>query len=194
MAGDIAHSQTSVGAAGEIAIERDRMLDAAERKVRSQRCLGALVQNAPLDRGGRPASNRSPHRTGSVTLGRLGFTKHQAADWRRLAAVPDDTFERYLAATRAAGIPATASGAMRAAKAALEPPTSAPNSRAADTRGVRKFCHHLNEARRLARGFGLAEIVTALAVTDTFSRDIEAIVDPGERADRATENWKGVTR
>jgi hypothetical protein len=170
--------QDAAAAAAPIEAERALVLDAAERKVRAQRALGERLQAAPLDRGGRPSSNRSQNRTGSLTLARLNLSKHQSSFAQRLARMGDSSFEAYLASTRAAGVPATASGALRAARKAAEPPDASVVERAPCTRGLREFSRLLNAARRVARDFDLGEQITALTTTATFARQVDEMFAP----------------
>jgi hypothetical protein len=170
--------QDADAAAAPIEAERALVLDAAERKVRAQRTLGERLQAAPLDRGGRPTSNRSRNRTGSLTLARLNLSKHQSSFAQRLARMGDSSFEAYLAATRAAGVPATSAGALRAARESAEPRDASVVERAPCTRGLREFSRLLNAARRVARDFDLGEQITALTTTATFARQIDEMFAP----------------
>jgi hypothetical protein len=179
-------------ATDEIGLVREQVLDAAELKVRAQRSLGALLAVAPLHTGGRVGSLRSRNRTGSLTLDQLRLSKRQSADAQQLAQIADDLFESYIATARATGRPASAAGATRAAREALKPPTSERAPRLACTRATRKFRSHLTAARRLAREFGLDELVSAVTAAATFARQIGTLVDPDPKSDRGATRSKGV--
>jgi hypothetical protein len=181
-----------VAAADEITVARKRILDAAERKVRAQRLLGDLLAVAPLHTGGRPGSLRSLNRTGSLRLGELGLSKRQSADAQQLAQIADDLFENYLATTRAAGRPASAAGAMRAAREARELPASEVAPRVACTRATRRFSSHLSAARRLARDFGMDEQVAALAAAETLVRQLDVMFGPRRQSHPITDSSEEV--
>ena len=165
----------AVAANAAITLERQRILDAAEVKVRSERRLGELLQAAPLDRGGRAGSRRNAHGTGSVTLAQVGVKKHKSVESQGLASIGDESFEMFLAATRAAGVPATAAGVLRAAREALEPRMPEREPRPVDTRAMRQFARFLTAARRLARDFVMDEQVAALAAAETLVRQLDAM-------------------
>lgn len=179
-----------VAAADEITVVRKQILDAAELKVRTQRRLGALLAVAQLHAGGRPGSLRSRNCTGSLTLGQLGLSKRQSADAQQLARIADGPFETYLATTRAAGRPASAAGATRAAQVAPATPSSELVVQPVCTRATRKFGQHLNAARRLARQFGMGEQVAALAAAETLIRQLDAMFAGDARVERYAGDGK----
>lgn len=175
----------------DLVLVREQILDAAERKVRAQRYLGVLLAVVPLHTGGRPGSSRSRNCTGSLKLGQLGLSKRQSADAQRLARIADGLFETYLATTRAAGRPASAAGAIHAAREAIKPPHSKAAPWLPCTRATRRFSSHLTAAKRLAREFGLDELVSAVTAATTFARQIGALVDPDPVSPRGAARTKG---
>ena len=187
-------SLEAVAATSAITLERQRILDAAELKVRSERRLGELLRATPLDRGGCHRSARNTHGTGTVTLAQLEVTKHTSVKTQGLASISDESFEMYLAATRAAGVPATAAGVLRAAREALEPRTRKREPRPVDTRAFRRFARHMTAARRLARDFVMDEQVAALAAAETLVRQLDVMFDLERQNDGVSLDSKVVKR
>jgi len=70
----------------------------AEQKIRTQRILGQLLKESELDKGGRPSiENRSKTTTG---LSDFGITKDQSSAFQKIAALPEDVFEREIASAK----------------------------------------------------------------------------------------------
>jgi hypothetical protein len=158
----------------QIRIEHDQVLDAAEQMLRAQRQLGALLARAPLRRGGRPGSLRSRNGRDFLSLDEAGVSRHHSSKYQRLARIDERRFEKYLAEARAAGVPATTVGALRTVRG----PSTATTPKGSCTRRAQRFDRLLARARRLARDFGLAEMVTALRATDRLKRDLDGILAP----------------
>lgn len=76
--------------------------DAIEIKLRAERRLGELRREAPKAKTG-PAPKFGPPKgpKPAPTLAEQGITKNQSARWQAIAAVPESTFEQYVAETRA---------------------------------------------------------------------------------------------
>jgi hypothetical protein len=70
----------------------------AEQKIRTQRILGQLLKESELDKGGRPSiENRSRTTTG---LSDFGITKDQSSAFQKIAALPEEIFEREIATAK----------------------------------------------------------------------------------------------
>ncbi len=77
---------------------------AAELKVRAERKAGSLLQDMGT-------------RHGRVdTLSGLGIEHHQSSRWQRIATLPEDSFEEYVATAHAHGTELTSSGLLKLAK------------------------------------------------------------------------------
>jgi hypothetical protein len=59
---------------------------------------------------------RTGFHAGTVTLAEVGIEKHQSHRWQRIASLDAEAFERYLAATKAAGQELTSAGVQREAR------------------------------------------------------------------------------
>lgn len=93
----------------------EAMLDAAELKLRAERRLGELLPPSPPGR-----ANKSSHH---VTISRMA-----AHRFRRIASLPEPTFEDYLEQSRSKG-EITTSGALRVAKEAQQPGKQMPTGK-----------------------------------------------------------------
>ncbi len=84
--------------------------EAGVLKVRAERRLGELLSRTEMDRGGRPrkGKNRSQAANG---LDALGVTKDQSSRWQRVASLPSEIFEAFIAEAEEV----TTSGALRLA-------------------------------------------------------------------------------
>jgi hypothetical protein len=82
---------------------------ATELILRAERRAGELL-TLLVKRGGDRKSNSHVE---SVKLSDLGIDHNQSARWQREAAVPDDVFEKYIAATKRAGKEITARELLR---------------------------------------------------------------------------------
>lgn len=70
----------------------------AEQKIRTQRILGQLLKESDLDKGGRPSKeNQSNHATG---LSDFGITKDQSSTFQKIAALPEEVFEKEIATAK----------------------------------------------------------------------------------------------
>lgn len=79
---------------------RDAELKACEIRLRAERRAGQLLAESEKAKGllKRGAElPRSPNGTAGQTLADMGISKKQSSNWQRLAAVPDDQFERLFA-------------------------------------------------------------------------------------------------
>jgi site-specific DNA-methyltransferase (adenine-specific) len=89
---------------------------AAKLKLRAERRLGELLADGVGHNGGRPAK-RSHDAT--VSNGQIpeGISRDQSSRWQRIASVPEERFEAYLAAARDAGQEITTAGVLKLAVA-----------------------------------------------------------------------------
>lgn len=79
--------------------------DAAETHLRTQRAAGELLARRPKHRGGRPVSAGGTASTVEEvsrvsTLSELGVDTHESHRWQRIAGIPAELFERYVASAR----------------------------------------------------------------------------------------------
>jgi hypothetical protein len=94
--------------------------DAKEIAVRAERRIGEILAKMEKRSAGRPPENRSPERTDlPPTLGDLGISKNQSADWQQLAALPEQDFERYIQETKEQGKLITTGRAVEIARRAV---------------------------------------------------------------------------
>ena len=115
---------------------------AAEVKLRAERKAGSLLASLQL-RGGDRKSNRLHDR---LTLTELGISQNQSTRWQLETKLPDDKFEQYLAATRAAGKEITATAVIRLARQVV---TSRRNNPSADD--SRHFASHWANGKQQGR-------------------------------------------
>jgi len=86
---------------------------AEEIKVRAERRAGELLINTDKDMGGRPPINLSEPRTSlSPSYTELGIDRRDAAIWQKIASIPEEKFEQYIATEPEI----TTAGALRVAK------------------------------------------------------------------------------
>lgn len=94
--------------------QRDMGLEAqnfcAEIKLRAERRLGEMLAVTPMRHGARPADAGLHHATPDLEV--LGIEKTASSRWQRIAGIPEETFERYLAETRGGGEELTTAGAL----------------------------------------------------------------------------------
>jgi len=76
----------------------------AEQKIRTQRILGRLIQEgqargelASQSKGGANISNGVPKENTVKTLSDIGLTRKQSSVYQKIADIPEDKFERYIA-------------------------------------------------------------------------------------------------
>lgn len=86
--------------------------DAAEIALRAERRLGEFCKER-VRRGGDRRKAKSQRAT--LSLGELGISKGQSSRWQKLAAIPEDHFERHVVLIREKGEKATTAGTIRAA-------------------------------------------------------------------------------
>lgn len=79
----------------------DALLDTAEaegwstRVLRAEKKAGQLLAEWEKNKGGRPGENPSVDTRGKTkTLRELGISYDQSSQWQKLAAVPEEEFER----------------------------------------------------------------------------------------------------
>lgn len=76
----------------------------AEQKIRTQRVLGRLIQEgqergelASQNKGGANISNGVPERNTVKTLSDIGLTRKQSSVYQKIADIPEEQFESYIA-------------------------------------------------------------------------------------------------
>lgn len=79
-------------------VEAERQ--ACEIRLRAERKAGQLLRARDKAKGGQPYQSGHMIGSGPVPLAELGISRNQSSQWQRLARVPDDEFERHLAADR----------------------------------------------------------------------------------------------
>lgn len=74
-----------------------------ENELRARRWLGEFLRDMNKAKGGQPSKNRSHHGTSSFppTLADMGIKKNQSSRWQTEATLPEETFEQYVAETKA---------------------------------------------------------------------------------------------
>lgn len=87
---------------------------AAEVKVRAERKAGELLAGMELSKGGRPP--KTCNTMLQVSLDDLGIERIQSCRWQRLAAVPDDNFDSFIASKIENDEELTTASALRYAK------------------------------------------------------------------------------
>lgn len=85
---------------------------AAEVKLRAERKAGELLAKLKLPGGNRRLTNSGD----GPSLDDLGITKHQSSRWQREAAVPEETFERFVRETNNASQELTTAALLRLAR------------------------------------------------------------------------------
>lgn len=90
----------------------------AEIKIRAERRAGELLEERPTHVGGRPGENPSQDGRSSPppTLADLGVNYNQSSRWQTMAALPEETVERYITETKARGDELTSAGLLRLAR------------------------------------------------------------------------------
>jgi DNA modification methylase len=73
----------------------------AEQKIRTQRILGQLLKESDLKRGNAPGSNnREIVKSKDTTLQSFGISKDQSSAFQKIAALPEEVFEREIAVAK----------------------------------------------------------------------------------------------
>lgn len=88
---------------------------AAEVKVRAERKAGEILAVMEKDKGGRPAKTGSTMEP-VIRLADVGVEKKQSHRWQRAASVPEEMFEKHVAATIESGKELTSAGIISLAK------------------------------------------------------------------------------
>jgi len=89
---------------------------ATEIKVRAERKAGQMLSEMPKNPGKLKNSSWS-HDTTTTKLSDLNITKDQSSRWQRLAAVPDDQFEKAISAAKEVAGEVTTAAMLRIEKA-----------------------------------------------------------------------------
>src|SRR5208283_2415404 len=90
----------------------------AEIKLRAERRAGEMLNQAELNKGGRP-NNLSIDTTGfdpTPTLKNLGISRDQSSKWQRISEIPEESFEDYIQTTKSKEAELTSSGALLLAR------------------------------------------------------------------------------
>lgn len=93
----------------------DIINNGGEIRIRSERRAGKLISEMPKQHGSR-GTGKKVGSTAATTLSALGVSKTQSSRWQKLASVPANEFESYIATTKASQRELTTAGAMRLAK------------------------------------------------------------------------------
>lgn len=96
---------------------------AAELKLRAERKLGTMLKETGRNQG-RPEKTLHDERFSQPTLADQGITEIQSHRWQKVAAVPDEDFEQYIAATNARREDLTTAGVVRLANKSRTPEDS----------------------------------------------------------------------
>jgi DNA modification methylase len=73
----------------------------AEQKIRTQRILGQLLKESDLKRGNAPGSNnREIVKSKDTTLQSFGISKDESSTFQKIAALPEEVFEREIAVAK----------------------------------------------------------------------------------------------
>jgi site-specific DNA-methyltransferase (adenine-specific) len=73
----------------------------AEQKIRTQRILGQLLKESDLKRGNAPGSNnREVVKSKDTTLQSFGISKDESSTFQKIAALPEEVFEREIAVAK----------------------------------------------------------------------------------------------
>jgi len=73
----------------------------AEQKIRTQRILGQLLKESDLKRGNAPGSNnREIVKSKYTTLQSFGISKDESSTFQKIAALPEEVFEREIAVAK----------------------------------------------------------------------------------------------
>jgi N6-adenosine-specific RNA methylase IME4 len=107
----LAKSRRDVGA--------EAVLEGMEIVRRAERQMGAMLPEITGGRGGNKASN-------TVLLGDLGIEKMQSSRFQKIAQLPEDQFEAWIASCREDGEEMTQAAALKLAKK-LEPKAASPS-------------------------------------------------------------------
>jgi hypothetical protein len=178
----------------QIRLEHDQVLDAAEQMLQAQRRLGALLARAPFRRGGRPGSLPSQDVRDFLTLAEVGLARHRSSKYQRLAKIDDRRFEKYLAEVRAAGLPASIAGALRAAQATGRRSSRGQTRAEVTTRISLAFQRHLRAALKAAAGFGLTEQAQGLRSCERFAEQLERLIKTDNVGRRVGHGSEGASR
>ena len=93
---------------------------ATEIRVRAERRAGQMLAEMEKAKGGRPKTG-SPGVPVKVTLSEVGVSKKQSSRWQKLAAVPDDQFEKAVSAAKEVAGEVTQAAILRASTPPKEP-------------------------------------------------------------------------
>lgn len=111
---DIAAAAQTYAAAAKLGLEAQN--NAAEIKLRAERKAGELLAQLERDAGGRPPKNSFLEKTVSEyrdVLDDTGTTYLEAHKWQSIAELPDESFEEFIAETKAERKELTTAGALR---------------------------------------------------------------------------------
>jgi hypothetical protein len=146
--------------------------EAAEAHLRTQRCAGELLAKQTKHPGGRPPTPSIAEGVSSrpSTLRELGIDVHESHRWQRLASIPAEQFEEFIAYMRQQGRELTSAAAIAVASQLLSQERPRRNTRVVEStaRGeyyrMRSVIANLMrlEPRALAADLGPAERANVL--------------------------------
>lgn len=111
---DIRDKAQAMAAYARQAQDNAMVLWASEIKVRAERRAGEMLAEMPKHNGGRPAKTGNSASPVSETLKDMGVSKRQSAQWQKVAAIPDEKFEKVVEEMKDAGL-ITTSAVLRTA-------------------------------------------------------------------------------
>lgn len=152
--------------------------EAAEAHVRTQRRAGELLSELQKHRGGRPSKTASSvdgvSESPPPTLRDLGIDSHESHRWQRIARVPEDVFEKYIATCRAKRTEITTANVLALARQLLQEQEeessvdARPGSNAALHREYQDLRRYASNVIWLDPG-GLAESMNAMQRAEALS-------------------------
>jgi len=136
---DIRDKAQAMAAYAKQAQDTALVMWASEIKVRAERKAGEMLAEMKVNGSRAKATDnlkagpKSPEVTSGTTLDSIGVSKKQASTWQKVAAIPEEKFEKAVAATKeSAGVVTTAAVLRTATKpkrAATEKAAAAPKEK-----------------------------------------------------------------
>lgn len=172
---DIRDKAQAIAAYAKQAQDTSMVLWASEIKVRAERRAGEMLADMPKINGSRGAGKKVELPEGTPLLTDLGISKKQSSAWQKVAEIPEDKFEKAVAATKESGVVTTAAVLRTATKPKAAPrPAAQPKveKQPADVAKLKTRVAELEEVIERQQ-----EALDALADTD---KSAEAFKDKKE--------------
>ena len=113
---DIRDKAAAMAAYARQAKDTDMVKWATEIRARAERRAGQMLTDTPKHPAGRPTNNRSGDATNlPPTLAEIGISKDQSSRWQKIAAMPEEKFERAIAEAKESAGEVTSAAMLRAA-------------------------------------------------------------------------------